>query len=143
MKGAKSLHFISPTWGKMTLTEVKNNIEQYLQADDQARYKVVIGTDSRTTKESTLFVTALIIHRVGKGARFFFRKVKNKPLLDLRYRIYRETELSLELTELLKKQGIADLLVQWPIEIHIDIGQVGETKKLIQEVVGWATAFVM
>ena len=140
MKGAYFLEFISPTWGKLTVAEVRQNIEQYLREDDRAHYKVVIGTDSQTNRQATLFVTALIIHRVGKGARFFFRKVKTKPLIDLRYRIYRETELSLELTESLKRQGIAKLLVQWPIEIHLDIGQAGETKKLIQEVVGWVTS---
>jgi len=31
-------------------------------------------------------------------------------------------------------------LVDLPIEIHIDIGQRGETRAMIQEVVGWVTS---
>lgn len=134
------MYFISPTWGTLSVQQVTENISQYLQEDPKARYKVIIGTDSQTTHHGTLFVTALIIHRIGKGARFFFRKVRNKPMMDLRHRIYKETALSLELIDQLKDKGITELLVDWPIEIHIDIGQQGETKKLIQEVVGWVTS---
>jgi predicted RNase H-related nuclease YkuK (DUF458 family) len=135
------LRLISPTWGSLTLDEVAGNIQALLQEDPESKYKVVIGTDSHTTRDTTLFVTALIIHRIGKGARFFFHKTKSKkPITNLRHRIYRETELSLEFVELVKKQGIVTLLVDFPLEIHIDIGQKGETKQLIQEVTGWVTS---
>jgi predicted RNase H-related nuclease YkuK (DUF458 family) len=134
------LYFTSPTWGTMTIEEMAESLKDFLQEDTQAKYKVVIGTDSSTTGRSTIFVTALIIHRIGKGARFFFRKKQSKPIPDLRRRIYQETELSLELIELLKKKGIHQFLSKWPIEIHTDIGQHGETKKLIHEIVGWVTS---
>lgn len=134
------MNFISPTWGTMTLETVTANIQSYLQEDKLAHYKLVIGTDSHTNAKHTFFVSAIIIHRIGKGARFFFRKTKSPRIPDLRYRIYKETELSLSLIELLKKQGITDLIAHWPIEIHIDIGQQGETRKLIQEIVGWVTS---
>lgn len=117
-----------------------DHIKHFLQEDPQANYKIVIGTDSQTTNRMTLYVTALIIHRVGKGARFFFGKKKSKPIFDLRHRIYKETELSLELIEVMKENRITDLVADWPIEIHLDIGQQGETRMLIQEVVGWVTA---
>jgi predicted RNase H-related nuclease YkuK (DUF458 family) len=117
-----------------------DHIKQFLQEDPQATYKIVIGTDSQTSNRMTLYVTALIIHRVGKGARFFFGKKKSKPIFDLRHRIYTETELSLDLIEVMKENRITDLVADWPIEIHLDIGQQGETRMLIQEVVGWVTA---
>lgn len=139
-KGIFSLYFTSPSWGKMTLPEVTENIKSFLQEDPKAKYKVVIGTDSDTNQKHTLFVTALIIHRIGKGARFYFRKEKYKPIMILAHRIYRETELSLDFVDMLKKNGLANLLADWPMEIHIDIGQQGETRSLIQEVVGWVTS---
>ena len=135
-----SLYFTSPTWGMMSLQQIKDNIQAYLNEDAQAPYKVVIGTDSHTHYDQTVFVTALVIHRVGKGARFFFRKSRNKPLLDLRHRIYRETELSLDVIEKLKENGLLDLVTDWPFEIHVDIGRNGETRKLIHEIVGWIQA---
>jgi hypothetical protein len=134
------MHFTSPTWGVLTLDEVTTHIRSYLREDQHSRYKLVIGTDSHTDARHTDFVTALIVHRVGRGARFFFRKIHSRRIPDLRHRIYRETELSLELIELLKKHGITDLLAEWPVEIHLDIGQQGETRMLIQEIVGWVTS---
>lgn len=134
------MNFISPSWGSMSLEEVTENIRSFLQEDTHARYKLVIGTDSHTGSRNTIFVTALIIHRVGRGARFFFRKIKARRMPDLRQRIYKETQLSLELVEKLKEKGITELVAEWPIEIHLDIGNQGDTRKLIQEIVGWVTS---
>lgn len=134
------MEFISPSEGKMSLHQMTNNMKEFIQEDPHAKYKIVIGTDSHTNQKSTLFVTALIIHRIGKGARFYYRKNKNKPIANLYHRIYRETAMSLEFIEHLNKKGITNQFIDWPIEIHIDIGQEGETRKLIQEVVGWVTS---
>ncbi|MBO8172667.1 MAG: ribonuclease H-like YkuK family protein [Bacillaceae bacterium] len=134
------MHFISPTVGRLSLEAFSRNIKSYLEQDPKAQYKVVIGTDSQTSQKSTLFVTAFIIHRVGKGARFYFRRHREKPIHDLRYRIYKETEISLKTMEELKAHGITELLADWPVEVHLDIGQRGDTRKLIQEVVGWVTS---
>lgn len=124
----------------MTIEAVTANIQSFLEEDQHSHYKLVIGTDSHTNASHTFFVSAIIIHRMGKGARFFFRKIRSRRIPDLRYRIYKETEYSLELIELLKEQGITEMLADWPIEIHLDIGHNGETRKLIQEIVGWVTS---
>ncbi|RBW71381.1 ribonuclease H-like YkuK family protein [Bacillus taeanensis] len=134
------MYFLNPSYGKVSLDDINEHIKAYLKEDPKATYKVVIGTDSKTTQKCSIIVTAFIIHRVGKGARFYYQKVKSKPLIDLRYRIYKETELSLTVMDQLKQHGITDLLADWPIEIHLDVGQQGETRKLIQEVVGWVTS---
>ena len=134
------MDFISPTAGKVTIEQVTHIIEDYTKEDPKGTYRIVIGTDSQTSRKTTQFVTALIIHRVGKGARIFYRKVKQKPIHELRHRIYKETEMSLELMESLKNEGFAELLETWPIEIHLDVGKQGETRKVIQEVVGWVTS---
>ena len=46
---------------------------------------------------------------------------------NLHRRIYKETELSLKFMEVLKNTGIAKLLADWPIEIHLDVGKKGES----------------
>nr|WP_220186013.1 ribonuclease H-like YkuK family protein [Paenactinomyces guangxiensis] len=115
-------------------------IQSYVQEDRNAEYKVVIGTDSQTRERQTLFVTAIIVQRVGKGAIFFYTRHLHRAMKDLRYRIYRETEYSLKCVELLKEKGFFGFSVNIPMEIHLDVGQQGETRKLIQEVVGWVTA---
>lgn len=135
------MYFTSPTYGKVSVEQLTQHIHAYLHEDPKATYRIVIGTDSQTSRKGTQFVTAFIMHRVGKGARFFFQKSKQRrPIHNLQHRIYKETELSLNLMEQLKASGITELLSEWPIEIHLDIGKEGDTRKLIQEVVGWVTA---
>ncbi|RCW42353.1 ribonuclease H-like YkuK family protein [Paenibacillus prosopidis] len=134
------MKFVSPTQGVLSLEDVVQQLKLFVEQSPESQYKIVIGTDSHTTRQYTMMVSALIIHRTGRGARFFYRKSKIRPLFDLRQRIYRETELSLELVDLLNRMGLSDLTVKWPLEIHIDIGQQGDTKVLIHEIKGWVTS---
>lgn len=134
------MRFYHPRKGSCSLEDVLTQIRDYVQEVPSAEYKVMIGTDSQTRTRETTFVTAIIIQRIGNGALFFYRKKRHKAMKDLRYRIYRETEYSLEVVELLKQQGFFRFIQDLPMEIHLDVGQQGETRKLIQEVVGWVTA---
>ncbi|HZG77327.1 MAG TPA: ribonuclease H-like YkuK family protein, partial [Paenibacillus sp.] len=134
------MQFHSPTNGATSVDQMIRQIASFLEEDPGAQHKIVIGTDSHTTNQSTTFVSAVVVHRVGKGARFYFRKQRQKPMFDLRHRIYKETELSLALVDMLNAEGMSALLTDWPLEIHIDIGQQGETKALITEIKGWVTS---
>lgn len=134
------MYFISPTMGKIPLEALPVQMKKYLEEDPRASYRIVIGTDSQTNQKWTQYVTALILHRSGKGARFFCYKRKEHAVHHLHHRIYKETEQSLKLMEKLKEHGVTEILADWPVEVHLDIGKNGETRKLIQEVVGWVTS---
>lgn len=134
------MYFISPTYGRLSFQQVLSLIESYIGENVNHQYKLVIGTDSQTTAKETTLVTAIIVHRIGKGARFFFNRKREKPIFDLRHRIYHETARSLAVVQQIEKEGLLTRLVDLPIEIHIDIGQRGETRAMIQEVVGWVTS---
>lgn len=131
--------FTSPTYGSLTLEEVINLMKEYIAEEPDQPYKIMIGTDSQTSRKATVFVSAIVLHRVGSGARFFFRKEMDKPNTILRQRIYKETDMSLKLVNILKEQQM-ELLTEYPLEIHLDIGQRGETRKLIKELVAWVTS---
>lgn len=131
------MYFISPTRGKLTFTAAFDEIINFVSEQPEGNYKLIIGTDSHTfLDDGVVFVTAIIIHRVGKGGRYFFHKQKLHYMSSLRQRIYYETFLSLEvatrLTEKLAKNGHEELNV----EIHLDVGEKGETRTMIKEVVG-------
>lgn len=105
--------------------------------DKKARYEIVVGTDSqKITKEEYDFVSALIIHRVGFGAIFFWKREIIKRKISLKERIYLEATMSLQTSEnfvnFFKTNGIS----RYDIQIHVDIGKKGETRDLITEVVG-------
>ncbi len=129
------MRFISPTRGVMTWEEVVADILDYITSDAAFSYKIIIGTDSHV-REETHFVTALIAHRVGKGARYYYRRKNHEKIRSLRQKIFYEAALSLEVASKLAlelaEQGFTDL----DVEIHLDIGPNGDTKDLIREVVG-------
>jgi predicted RNase H-related nuclease YkuK (DUF458 family) len=134
------MEFIHPRKGKYSMDMMIREIKDYLEADRNRDYKIMIGTDSQTRTRETLFVTAIIVQRIGKGALFFYTRKSHPAMTDLRYRIYRETEYSLHCVDVLKESGFFRLAENIPMEIHLDVGQRGETRKVIQEVVGWVTA---
>jgi len=130
--------FNSPTKGKLSLDEVFSDIISYVESDPDANYNVIIGTDSHA-KDETCFVTAIVVHQVGKGAKYYYSKIRQRKITSLRQKIFYETALSLDCAGKVAKKfsqnGHADL----NLEIHLDIGRNGQTKELIKEIVGMVT----
>ena len=129
--------FVSPTRGSMTLEEAFQEIVAYMSEQPDEQYNLIIGTDSQPHFGAEVsFVTAVIIHRVGKGGRYFYRRENQRFLQSLRQRIFYETSLSLDVagrfSALIAENGCAELNV----EIHMDVGAKGDTRELIREMVG-------
>jgi predicted RNase H-related nuclease YkuK (DUF458 family) len=129
--------FNSPTFGKITLDQLKKIISSFMAADKKARYEIIVGTDSqKIAKDQYDFVSALVIHRVGSGAIYFWKRQVINRKMALKERIYIEATMSLQTSEnfvqFFKSNGIS----RYDIQIHVDIGNKGETRELINEVVG-------
>ena len=129
------MEFISPTYGRLSFDRMFQQLVDYMREEPDQRYNLIIGTDS-LLGDDTCFVTAVVIHRVGHGGRYFYHKFRNRKIESLRQRILFETSLSLEtasqMSAELAKNGFSEL----PVEIHLDVGDRGETKRIIREVVG-------
>lgn len=130
------MNFISPTNGRLSLTQVVQDIIEFMEEEPSAPYKLIIGTDSQT-RSSVCFVTAVIVHRVGKGGRYYYRRKYMSLVRNLRHKIFTETSLSLEAVTRLKEELANTRYKDMDVEIHVDIGENGDTKELIREVVGW------
>ncbi|WP_422448496.1 ribonuclease H-like YkuK family protein [Thermoanaerobacterium sp. DL9XJH110] len=130
------MHFISPTKGRISLSEVVRDIVSFMEEEPSAPYKLIIGTDSQA-RENVCFVTAIIVHRVGKGARYYYRRKFMSSVKNLRHKIFTETSMSLETVMQLKEELGKTRYGDLDVEVHVDIGQNGDTKELIREVVGW------
>ncbi|WP_031516417.1 ribonuclease H-like YkuK family protein [Desulfofalx alkaliphila] len=129
------MDFISPTKGKMTFDQMMADIMKYITGLPDSSYKIIIGTDSQVRKD-TCFVTAVIVHRLGKGAKYYYRKKEERKIKSLRQKIFFETALSLEVGGLVARYLSETGHEDQEVEIHIDVGKKGETKDLIREVVG-------
>ena len=129
--------FTSPTMGILSLDEMYRVLSAYIDEKPNEQYKLIIGTDSQPhSRHDVCFVTAIIVHRVGKGGRYFYRKQHHRYMESLRQRIYYETFLSLEVATLMTAKLAENGHARLNIEIHLDVGEKGDTKDLIREVVG-------
>lgn len=127
---------------KLSIAQVVGEVVNFMKLDDKRRYKITIGTDSQRLADAKAdFVTAIVVHRVGNGGRYFWRRFELGKFHTLRDRIIREVMVSLEIAQdvlaELKKMSEVD----FDFEIHADIGENGETKVMIQEVVGMIRAY--
>src|SRR5436853_6909073 len=129
------MEFISPTHGKLSFERMFKHIVDYIHEEPGQSYNVNIGTDS-LLGDDTCFVTAIIIHRVGHGGRYFYHKFRNRKIESIRHRVLCATSLSLETASLVSAQLVKNGYRDLPVEIHLDVGDRGETKRIIREVVG-------
>lgn len=132
------MNFVSPTKGSLNFNAMMAEIISYIKGLPNSSYKIIVGSDSMV-KTDTCFITAVIVHRLGKGARYFYRKKTQRKIKSLRQKIFYETALSLEVGSLVHRYFADNGFVDLNVEIHIDVGIKGETKDLIREVVGMVT----
>ena len=141
--------FLNSSFGlKLTVMQVVHEIVRFMNAEPERRYKVTIGTDSeRLATGQADFVTAVVVHRVGNGGRYFWRRLKMGKFHTLRDRIIKEVLISLDLgkevlMELRKNldPDSHERELKWDFEIHADVGENGPTKAMIQEIVGMIRA---
>lgn len=131
------MFYQSPTHGKVDLEKLKKIVSDFMAQDKKANYEIIVGTDSQKIRNNTYdFVSALIIHRIGSGGIYFWKRIMQDKKISLKERIYQEATMSLITSEnfvnFFKTNGIS----KYNIQIHVDIGPNGETRELINEVVG-------
>lgn len=127
------------------ISAIVAEILHYMREDPRREYKIVIGTDSMGMSDKTAdFVTAIVVHRVGNGGRYFWRRIELGKFYTLRDRIIREVMISLDVAHILlgelEKTIGSYHMPKWSFEIHADVGVNGPTNALIQEVVGMIRA---
>lgn len=130
--------FLSSLGVRFDIPAVVREIVRFIKIDPKRKYKVIIGTDSQQSGSANPdFVTAIVVHRVGNGGIYFFRRHELDRFHTLRDRIIREVLISLEVAQkvLTELQHHAKE-VSWDFEIHADVGENGPTSALIQEVTG-------
>jgi predicted RNase H-related nuclease YkuK (DUF458 family) len=127
--------FHSPSKGQLTYDRLVADLLDYVAEEPHASYKLIVGTDSHT-RTDLCFVTAIVVHRLGKGARYYYRRRHQQKIRSLRQKIFYETAISLSLAEKLAESIAKAGARALNVEIHLDVGENGETKELIRDVIG-------
>jgi uncharacterized protein len=137
----------SLTHGAIGIEKSLRLIKEFLEERPNDEYSLVIGTDSHEKEnngdsKTINLVTAVLVHRKGFGGKYFWRRKYVPNIHSLREKIYAETLESLNFAlffvPLLRKtlNGNSPL---YNLEIHIDVGEHGDTRDMIKEVVGMVT----
>lgn len=129
----------------LNFEQVFHEIIDFIKADTDSSYRISVGTDSQVGSKS-VFVSCIHIHRIGKGAIGFLHKCEmSRAVKNLREKIYLETCASLQLAymfdetrvkKICQAVGTESRSKELTFEFHIDVGKKGQTKTLINEMVG-------
>ena len=127
---------------KLSTEQIVRELINFMKADERRRYKIIIGSDSEKNGGATAdFVTAIVIHRVGNGGRYFWRRlVLEKKFHTLRDRILEEVLMSLDAAKELLTTAKQFEMPEFDFEIHVDVGENGESRTMIQELVAMVRA---
>ena len=128
--------FYNPTAGALTFSQVVDEIVSMMRNDPEAAYEIIVGTDSQTYYNTAEYVSAIVIHRLGKGGRYFWQRRRERNPKTIRERIWREAWLSYELARRLMEALQERKVLEFHLEIHVDVGRSGRTRELVEEVVG-------
>ena len=136
--------FTRPSGGEFSVREAAAVAATYVAQSPASVYTVTIGTDSQNF-DKTKMVEVIAVHRVGNGGIFFYRTNYVRLIQNLRQKIQEETQRSLELAsaffdefhESLSLLGHDLDHLSIKCQIHCDVGHNGNTKAMIQEIVGW------
>jgi len=138
-------HFYNPTRGNLTLDGVIKELFSYITEEPEKFYDIIVGCDSSSGEEPH-FPLAIVVLRKGEGGRFFLKRIKyssNKKFYNWKERILNEVFLSCQLALTLrekiaeKSEKISVRLSNYEFRyIHADVGENGQTKDMIKEVVG-------
>lgn len=142
------IRFESITHGPLNALEVIEEIKNFLEKDPNGDYSLVIGTDSHekakaSSKGKTIsLVTAVLVHKKGFGGKYFWCRNNAYNIHSLREKIYAETMRSLSFAIgflPLFRERLNGTSPNYNLEIHIDVGEHGDTREMIKEVVGMVT----
>lgn len=123
----------------LTFNEALKQAIDYINEDTESEYEVMVGSDSLWRPWHTVFATVFAVHRKGKGARFWYVRSKEKFPRNIPVRLKKEANDSVELMQALYDSEIMLLVPEENFSVHIDVGQNGESKQVINEIVGFVT----
>jgi len=141
------LNFHNTSLGELVFSEMVTKVVEFVKEKPESRYQVMIGSDSKGLSELDL-VSVVAVHRVGEGGRYFWHRSSVAKVYNLRQKIYSEVDASLKLASVFLPSFRRELLIKgdkeklpFDFQIHVDVGEKGETKALVHEITGMVTAY--
>jgi predicted RNase H-related nuclease YkuK (DUF458 family) len=133
--------FNSPTFGTISVAEAVTRMRVFVRQNTDREYRLIVGSDSLPGHDGQVYVvTAIVLHRVGNGAMYFWQRHLSGKIHTLRDRMYAEALASIAMAQRLEEMSELKTFLEDHIEIHVDVGQDGPTRDMIKELVGMIIA---
>ncbi|MFC1687606.1 ribonuclease H-like YkuK family protein [Patescibacteria group bacterium] len=135
-------HIISPTFGRLSFPAMYDRIQAYIQGTPAEDVRFLIGTDSKPAhrrNEKISYYTVLVVWCVGGGARYFYVQSKGIRTPSFKQRVWNEATLSLAFAQKVQDEFTSHLSSQPRITVEVDAGLNGQTRDIINQVVGMIT----
>ena len=132
---------------QLNFNQVISAIIGFIKEAPDYHYKLSIGSDSQSRLNKSVMVSAIHVHRIGRGAIGFITYQKyNRKFNSLREKIFSETTQTLEIACMFTPEVMKALITPFlktnsgeiNFEFHLDIGKKGATRDLINEMVAIA-----
>lgn len=132
------MNFKNANGKECSFEDIFNRIKEYKAEFPDNEYRMYISTDSQVFGiHRTTYVSAIAIHRVGKGAIYFFKKFNFPEKHHIFQRLLKETADSVDLVQTLMTLKIEELIPFENIEIHIDVGENGKSREVLPSCTGY------
>lgn len=128
--------FHSPTYGNQTFDQMIDGIVAFVGDGKDHGYSLMVGSDSEMGLD-THFITAIVLHRHGRGAKYYWSQMVKPRFNTLRERIWQEAIFSISVAKSIVEELAKREVANHDIQIHVDIGENGPTRSLIQEITGY------
>jgi len=136
-------HVYSCTHGKLAIEEAIGIIRDFTSSEGE--YNLFVGTDSQVNNGNTLFVTSIVVHRLGKGAIFFINRKRTDRPFTLHSRLIEEAYRSIKMARIINEMGEkmeCDICRSVKcMTIDADVGENGSSRDVIKAIVGMVTAY--
>jgi hypothetical protein len=125
---------------KLSKEELITELKKFISEDKQKTYRILVGTDSEAYGKKIDFITVIVVHRVGIGARYFWRRevvFKNLGLYD---RLWNEAILSLNVAQRILKI-LTNEKLDFQFEVHLDLSTNGKSSSTVKEIINLVRSY--
>jgi hypothetical protein len=124
----------------LTKDELLREIKEFIANDPKRTYRFLIGTDSQSFDHKIDFITVIVVHRVGVGARYFWRREIVQKNLGLYQRLWQEAILSLKIAQEFLKTLTREKL-NFYFELHLDLSTTGKSSSSVKEIINLVRSY--
>jgi uncharacterized protein len=127
--------FLTTKGEKLSKDKLISEIVDFIKSNDSFTYRILVGTDSEYFLNSKAdFVSVIVVHRIGEGARYFWRREIISKKFSLGERLWQEAILSINISQELLKV-LTNLNLNLEFEIHLDLGINGKSSSSLKEII--------